>query len=81
MVRVGKGDKGRGTFLLDCLAEPLQLHLRKIRALHQTDLEKGLGSASLAVALARKYPNADRESDWLLLGFTLSQIAIIEFYA
>lgn len=64
IVRAGKGDKDRHTVLPDALIEPLQAHLRKVQALHQADLKNGFGSVALPFALARKYPNADREWGW-----------------
>lgn len=64
IVRAGKGDKDRHTVLPDALIEPLQVHLRKVQALHQSDLANGFGSVQLPFALARKYPNADREWGW-----------------
>jgi integron integrase len=64
IVRAGKGDKDRHTVLPDSLVEILQQHLCKVKALHQADLTAGFGSASLPFALARKYPNADREWGW-----------------
>lgn len=35
-----------------------------MRALHESDLANGFGSVQLPFALARKYPNADREWGW-----------------
>ena len=64
IVRAGKGDKDRYTVLPDSLVDPLQLHLTKVKALHQADLTDGSGSVSLPFSLARKYPNADREWGW-----------------
>ena len=64
IVRAGKGDKDRYTVLPQALIEPLQAHLQKVQALHQADLAQGFGSVQLPFALARKYPNADREWGW-----------------
>jgi len=64
IVRAGKGDKDRYTVLPQALIEPLQAHLQKVQALHQADLAQGSGSVQLPFALARKYPNADREWGW-----------------
>jgi hypothetical protein len=44
--------------------EPLRLHLDRVRTVHQRDLNAGLGRVQLPGALARKYPNADREWSW-----------------
>ncbi len=46
------------------LAEPLQRHLRKVKAVHEEDLEAGFGGVHLPYALARKYPKAEREWAW-----------------
>ena len=39
-------------------------HLVRVRELHQRDLAQALGDLYLPFALARKYPNAARESAW-----------------
>ncbi|MDG6778168.1 tyrosine-type recombinase/integrase [Thiomicrorhabdus sp. zzn3] len=36
----------------------------KVKSLHQQDLEKGYGSVYLPYALAKKFPNADKELGW-----------------
>ena len=64
IVRDGKGEKDRVTVLPDSLIHPLQEHLRWVKSLHEEDLAKGYGSVYLPYALARKYPNADREWIW-----------------
>ena len=46
------------------MKEPLIGHLARIRAQHQRDLTAGAGWVELPHALARKYPNAGRESVW-----------------
>jgi hypothetical protein len=43
---------------------PLRAHLDRVRAVHQRDLKAGLGCVQLPKALARKYPNANREWSW-----------------
>lgn len=63
-VREGKGDKDRITMLPASIDQPLQEHLQMARSLHREDLEKGFGRVELPHALARKYPNADREWAW-----------------
>jgi integron integrase len=63
-VREGKGGKDRVTMLPRSLAEPLRLHLARVRSLHEQDLREGCGEAILPHALARKYPNAGREWGW-----------------
>jgi integron integrase len=63
-VRDGKGGKDRVTMLPVNLAAALQRHLEKVRMQHEEDLEAGLGAVHLPHALARKYPNAEREWCW-----------------
>jgi integron integrase len=64
LVRDGKGAKDRVTVLPVRLALPLREHLARVRALHEADLAAGVAGVSLPFALARKYPNADREWAW-----------------
>ncbi|MBD9424990.1 integron integrase [Pseudomonas sp. PDM15] len=64
LIRDGKGQKDRVTMLPRKLAAPLQLHLQRVRALHDQDLQEGYGRANLPHALARKYPNAAAEWGW-----------------
>jgi integron integrase len=64
MVRDGKGGKDRVTMLPVNLAEPLQRYLAKIKLQHDQDLADGFGSVHLPFALARKFPNAEREWAW-----------------
>lgn len=64
VVRDGKGHKDRVTMLPAALKEPLSLHLERVRAVHQQDLKEGFGRVYLPFALARKYPNANREWGW-----------------
>jgi integron integrase len=63
-VRDGKGGKDRLTLLPQSLVAGLQAHLLKVRRLHQADLAAGWGRVLLPAALARKYPNAEREWAW-----------------
>jgi len=63
-VREGKGDKDRVTMLPQAVIPPLQEHLRAVQAIHQQDLADGYGRVVLPYALARKYPNANREWAW-----------------
>ena len=39
-------------------------HLERIRKVHESDLKEGAGRVVLPDAIARKYPNADREWGW-----------------
>jgi len=64
LVRDGKGQKHRVTPLPASVKEPLLAHLRNVYRLHQRDLREGAGRVVLPHALARKYPNADREWAW-----------------
>jgi integrase len=64
LVREGKGDKDRVTMLSTAVAPDLKAHLERGRTLHSADLAAGLGRVSLPHALARKYPNANREFGW-----------------
>jgi len=65
VVRDGKGGRDRVTMLLASLKEPLQRHLQKVKKLHERDLKKGFGAASVPYALVRKYPGINREFGWL----------------
>ena len=64
IVRDGEGGKDRITMLPDSLRAPLQAQFQRIRALHQDDLDHGLGGVWLPHALARKYPDAPFEWGW-----------------
>ena len=64
VVREGKGNKDRVTMLPGAVREPLLAHLERVRRLHGADLQAGFGRVPLPDALARKYPNANREWGW-----------------
>jgi len=64
LVRDGKGGKDRHTMLPVSLAPHLQRHLDKVQQIHQQDLKNGFGNVYLPHALARKYPNAERQWQW-----------------
>lgn len=66
-VREGKGAKDRRTLLPDVLSSPLRRQLEHARAVHAGDLREGFGRVWLPFALARKYPNANRETGWQYL--------------
>jgi integron integrase len=74
IVRDGKGGQDRVTVLPDSLIPALQEHLQRVKALHERDLARGYGSVYLPDALARKYPNADREWGWQYV-FPSSQLS------
>ncbi len=64
VVRDGKGGKDRVTMLPRALVPALQLQLGDARRVHARDLAAEHGGVMLPDALARKYPNADREWAW-----------------
>src|SRR5215207_4635843 len=64
IIRDGKGENDRITMFPDLLLEPLRLRLQQVKAQHDLDLAMGYGTVHLPYALARKYPNADREFAW-----------------
>jgi integron integrase len=64
IVRFGKGENDRITTFPNMLLEPLRLHIQQVKAQHDQDLSQGFGTVYLPYALARKYPNANRELAW-----------------
>ena len=64
VVRDGKGGRDRFTVLPTKLIEPLQKQLQSAQKLHEQDLQRGLGQVEMPLALARKYPNAEKEWCW-----------------
>jgi integrase len=64
VVREGKGGKDRVTVLPEKLIPALQVHLKRVRKLHQQDLSNGLACVYLPFTLERKYPAACREWAW-----------------
>jgi integron integrase len=64
VVRGGKGDKDRVTFLPDSLVPALQAQMDLRRRWHDKDLATSHASVDLPHALAAKYPNAGREWCW-----------------
>jgi integron integrase len=67
IVRDGKGEKDRITILPEKLIAELKDHVRKVKNLHQRDLNEGKGNTILPYALAVKYPNAAKEFGWQYL--------------
>ncbi len=63
-VRDGKGEKDRVTILPDSVVAPLRKQLEYVKRLHKQDLAQGYGAVYLPDALARKYPDAEREWGW-----------------
>jgi integron integrase len=64
VVRDGKGGKDRRVPLPARLRDALKEAVERARLQHAHDLEQGAGEAWLPHALARKYPNAARETGW-----------------
>jgi len=64
VVRDGKGEKDRAVPLPRSLVEPLKGQIATAERVHACDLAEGFGRVYLPYALARKYPNADREPGW-----------------
>jgi integrase len=64
VVRSGKGDKDRTTFLADMCREPLRAQVRAAEAIHQKDLQACIPGVWLPDALDRKYPHAGRQLAW-----------------
>lgn len=63
-VRAGKGNKDRTVMLPASLAEPMRQQVATAERNHNADMAAGYGSVYLPHAIARKYPNADREFAW-----------------
>ena len=59
-----KGPDDRVTVLPDPVVPHLEPHLRRVRAQHARDLERGHGLVLLPTALARKMPAAARSWAW-----------------
>jgi integron integrase len=64
LVHDGKGRKDRVTVLPARLAPRLREHVERVRRQHLADLEGHAGYVALPGALARKFPNANREWTW-----------------
>jgi integron integrase len=63
-VRGCKGGKDRTTILPKNLQDKLERQVQAVKSLHHKDLEEGFGEVYIPEALARKYPNAGRETCW-----------------
>jgi integron integrase len=66
-VRDGKGEKDRLTMSPYKLRDALSRQIAIVKAVHQTDLQKGYGDVYLPYALERKYHNAAKEFCWQYL--------------
>jgi integron integrase len=64
VVRSGKGQKDRIVPLPRCTEAGLREQIRRVKLLHTHDLEAGYGTVHLPYALARKYPNTEKEFHW-----------------
>lgn len=64
VVRNGKGDKDRITFLPEHAIEPLREQIVYAKRLHERDIEDGYEQVYMPHALAKKYPNACKEAAW-----------------
>jgi integron integrase len=64
VIRNGKGGKDRVSVLPENIIIPLQSHLARVRALHESDLAAGFGAVYLPYALARKYRAAPKIWHW-----------------
>jgi len=66
-VRESKGGSSCVLNLPAVLAERLRRHIVKVKQIHDQDLHEGWGVVDLPGALAKKYPNANREFGWQYL--------------
>lgn len=73
-VRNSKGNKDRVTVLPEIIKKPLLEHLKRVKKLHEEDLQNGFGAVYLPYALERKYPNAAKEWGWQYV-FPATQIS------
>jgi integron integrase len=64
VVRDGKGGKDRVTMLPQQLRATLRESVSRALSMHAADVRDGFGAVFLPHALARKYPNAARETGW-----------------
>jgi len=64
VVREGKGSKDRITMLPATVRVPLAAHLERVKRQYEQARRAGDGRVLLPHALARKYPNAEREWAW-----------------
>jgi integron integrase len=67
LVRAGKGNKDRITMLPDRAVPLLHSHIEQSQRLHEKALAEGVSFVHLPNALAKKYPNANKELAWQYL--------------
>jgi len=63
-VHDGKGKKDRTVPIPETTISELQIHLEKVKAIHQADLDSGYGGAFMFGQLEKKYKNAGKELVW-----------------
>lgn len=63
-VRARKGMVDHVTMLPGALVEPLHVHLHRVKAIHQRDLEAGCGDVYLPSDIEEQFPDAHREWWW-----------------
>lgn len=63
-IREAKGEKDRIVMLPATVKDRLREIIPKVQALHNFDLQGGFGAVFLPNALAKKYPNAEKEFRW-----------------
>ena len=63
-VRSGKGNKDRLTMLPVEIQPELREHLKRVKLIHDRDLDGGYGHVYIPPALARKYPSASKQWIW-----------------
>ena len=73
LVRDGKGQKDRATVLPASSVGGLRRQVARVAEVHRQDVAEGFGQVYLPFALAKKYPNADRELGWQYLFFAPSR--------
>jgi integron integrase len=66
-IRESKGGSARVLNLPESLTDRLKRHIVKVKAMHDQDLLDGWGVVELPGALAKKYPNANKEFGWQFL--------------
>lgn len=63
-IRNSKGGRDRTVILPETVVRELQDQVDTVIALQQSDLQQGFGEVYIPAALARKYPNAVKETGW-----------------
>lgn len=64
IIRYGKGSKDRHVMLPQSLVPELKEHIRRVKTIHEKDLQEGWGQVPLPGKLASKYPEAGKELKW-----------------